>query len=72
MSNGTTPERPTPHQEAWSLEDRKQMMRDVVRLLAQKNALKLENAAAFATTYGVPEPCVTAEMMKHLSEGDGK
>lgn len=58
--------------QAWPLESRKQMMRDVIRRLSELRALKLVNAHAIAATYGVPEPCVTAEMMKHLSESEGK
>lgn len=57
----------------WSLEDRKQMLRTVVSMMAARGVLKIENAPAYATTYGVPIGCVEAEMMKHLSEGiEGK
>lgn len=62
----TTPDK------AWPFESRKQMMRDIVRLLAERSALDLKNAAAIGRTYGVSEACVTAEMMKHLSESEGK
>ena len=74
MSMGLTPERAISHDEAWPLQARRQMMRDVIRLLSERGALRLVNAAAIATTYG---PGITtldaeAEMMKHLSEGEGK
>jgi hypothetical protein len=53
-------------------EKRIQTMRDVIRFLSDKCVLKIENAPAFARTYGVM-PCeVEAEMMKYLSEGDAK
>lgn len=72
MSNNATPERCTPPAEAWPLEKRREMMRDMVRLISSKCALKIENAVPIARTYGV-RPCeVEAEMMKHLSESDGK
>lgn len=69
----STPERCTPHSIAWSADDRKQMMRDVIRMLAGLGALRIQNAPAIATTYSV-NPCeVEAEMMKHLQEGgEGK
>jgi len=56
---------------AW---DRKQTMRDVVRLIAQHGALRIENAARIAATYGpdITVCEVEAEMMRHLSEGEGK
>lgn len=57
---------------AWSLEARKQMMRDVVTWFDKLGILSLVKASAIAATYDVPEPCVIAEMMKHLSEGEGK
>jgi hypothetical protein len=72
MSNGATVDRPVPPEKAWSLEDRKQMMRDVVGIIARANALRLVNAPAIASTYDVLESEVTAEMMKHLQEGEGK
>lgn len=56
------------------LEDRRQMMRTVVAKMAKAGELHLIDAPAYATTYG-PHilPCeVEAEMMKFLSEGEGK
>lgn len=72
MSMNQTPERCTPPADAWPLEKRREMMRDVVRLIASTCALKLENAGPIAVTYGVSQACVEAEMMKHLSESEGK
>jgi hypothetical protein len=59
----------TADEPAW---DRKQTMRDVVRMLAGLGALRIENAAAIAATYGTRAEIVEAEMMKFLSEGDAK
>jgi hypothetical protein len=55
--------------EAW---DRKQTMRDVIRLLAQHGALRLQNAAAIAKSYNVNPVEAEAEMLKYMCEGDGK
>jgi hypothetical protein len=57
---------------AWPREKRLQTMRDVVTIIAGKNALKLENARAIAKTYSVLPAEVEAEMMRHLSESEGK
>jgi hypothetical protein len=72
MSNSATVDRPVPHERAWSLEQRKQMMRAVVSDLAKAGVLPGVNAPAIASTYGVKTCEVEAEMMKHLSEGEGK
>lgn len=69
MSMSTTDLRPVPHDIAW---DRKQTMRDVIALVASKNALRLENAPHFARTYGVSVEEVEAEMMKFQTEGGEK
>lgn len=70
MSNN--PERCTPPAEAWPLEKRREMMRDVITALARESCLRIGFAPAIAKTYGVEKTSVEAEMMKHLSEGEGK
>lgn len=70
MSNNA--ERPIPHDQAWSTEERRESMRQAVSLIADAGGLRLENATAIATTYGTLIPCVEAEMMKHMTEGGGK
>lgn len=72
MSMGRTGHDVVPHARAWPLESRRQMMRDVIRIIASKCALKIENAPAIARTYDVPVACVEAEMMKHMQEGEAK
>lgn len=72
MSNGRTNERPIPHGEAWPLESRRSMMREVVKLMAEESALHRIDAPAYASTYGVSSAEVEAEMMRHLPEGEGK
>lgn len=68
----STPERTVPHADAWPIENRRQMMRDVVTSLAKEDCLRVGFAPAIARTYGVL-PCeVEAEMMRHLSESEGK
>jgi hypothetical protein len=59
---------------SWSPESRREMMRDVVRLIAELGALRLENAPRIAATYGphITTAEVEAEMMKHMTEGEGK
>lgn len=67
-----TPLTPASPNEAWPVEGRRQMMRDVIRLLAERGALKIENAPAIAKTYSVLATEVEAEMLKHRSEGGDK
>lgn len=56
------------------LEDRRQMMRVVVAQMAAAGELHLIDAPAYARTYGpgILACEVEAEMMKHLSESEGK
>jgi hypothetical protein len=69
----STSERCVAHKIAWSLEQRKSMMRDVVKEMAKAGVLHRIDAPAYARTYGVNLACVEAEMMRHLSEGsEGK
>lgn len=56
----------------WPIESRRQMMRDVVRMLSEKQVLRIENAPAIAATYGLKVCEVETEMMKYLSESEGK
>lgn len=73
VSFSATPERAVPHDSAWPLEKRRGMMRDIVRLLSEHSALKLQNSRHIAATYGLTVIEVEAEMMRHLSEGvEGK
>lgn len=72
MSNNATGWITKPPADAYPRDKRLQTMRDVVRLIASKAGLKLENAPAFARTYGLKSSEVEAEMMKYLSEETGK
>lgn len=73
MSMNATPERPVPHPIAWSHDQRKQMMRNVIARLAKERVLRFVNASHIAATYGVKTTEAEAEMMKHLQEGgEGK
>ena len=72
MSMGLTPDSPTPHGVAYSIEKRRETMRSAIATIAKNGGLRLENAGLIASTYGVEATVVEAEMMKHLSEGSEK
>jgi hypothetical protein len=72
MSNGSTGWQTLPPTQAWPLEKRRDDMRREIARAAREDRLALVRPPLFATTYGVLPSEVEAELMRHLSEGDGK
>jgi len=72
MSNNATGWQTVPPNIAWSKEQRLKMMREVIGLLARHGETLGVKPIHFARTYGVSEAEVDAELMRHLSEGEGK
>jgi len=72
MSNGRTGNTAIPPSVAYGREQRLKMMREVIGLLARHGETLGVKPIHFARTYGVSEAEVDAELMRHLSEGEGK
>lgn len=72
MSSNATGWQTIPPAQAWTREQRIQMMRQVIGLLAQHGETLGVKPKHFAATYRVSVAEVEAELMRHLQEGEGK
>jgi hypothetical protein len=72
VSNNATGWQTVPPNIAWPKEQRLKMMREVIGLLARHGETLGVSPKDFARTYGVTEADVDAELLRHLSEGEGK